>query len=239
MDVLEASGSVYWGSNKDYKAMIKRVEASSPGTNEADLQYILDNVDVDNYFDYMAFEMFFGNSDPGNIRFYKLDGEGQKWRWIFYDADYGLFNSQFNSPRSYLKQSGAGQQNINNTLIRKLLENDEMKHKFLMRLGEIYQVFTTEFMTELFNEMAATLEPEMSLHFARWAEANDKNLNPDSPTTPEGPMSYWLKRLNFTRNVMKKRPTLFYDMVQEQFQLTDDQMIIYFGSQPEMPADAV
>ena len=43
---------------------------------------------MDNYFDYMAFEMFFGNSDPGNIRFYKLDGEGQKWKWIFYDADY-------------------------------------------------------------------------------------------------------------------------------------------------------
>ena len=49
--------------------MIKKVEASSPGTNEEDLQYILDNIDVDNYFDYMAFEMFFGNSDPGNIRY--------------------------------------------------------------------------------------------------------------------------------------------------------------------------
>ena len=131
--------------------MIKKVEASSPGTNEEDLQYILDNIDVDNYFDYMAFEMFFGNSDPGNIRFYKLDGEGQKWKWIFYDADYGLFNSGFDSPTSYLKESGAGQQKINNTLIRKLLENEEMLHKFLTRLGEIYQVFTTDFMTELFR----------------------------------------------------------------------------------------
>ncbi len=239
MDILEASGSVNWGSNKEYKAMIKKVEASSPGTSEADLQYILDNIDIDNYFDYMAFEMFFGNSDPGNIRFYKLDGEREKWKWIFYDADYGLFNSGFNSPKSYLKQSGAGLQNINNTLIRKLMENDEMKHKFLMRLGEIYQVFTTEFMTELFNEMAATLEPEMSLHFARWAEENDKNINSDSPTTPEGAMSYWKKRLDYTRNVLKKRPNRFYDMVQEQFELTDDQMIIYFGVQPEMPADAI
>lgn len=239
MDILEASGTVNWGSNKEYKAMIKRVEASSPGKNEKDLQYILDNIDVDNYFDYMAFEMFFGNSDPGNIRFYKLDGEGQKWRWIFYDADYGLFNSSFNSPKSYLKENGAGQQKINNTLIRKLLENDEMKHRFLMRLGEIYQTFTTEFMTELFNEMAATLEPEMSLHFARWAEENDKNINSDSPTTPEGAMSYWYKRLDYTRNVLKKRPTLFYDMVQEQFGLSDGQMVIYFGEKPEMPADAI
>ena len=69
-----------------------------------------------------------------------LDGEGQKWKWIFYDADYGLFNSKFDSPTSYLKESGAGQQQINNTLIRKLLENDEMLHKFLTRLGEIFHM---------------------------------------------------------------------------------------------------
>lgn len=238
MDLLEASGTVNYGSNKEYKAMIKKVKASSPGTNEADLQYILDNVDVDNYFDYMAFEMFFGNSDPGNIRFYKLDRPGSKWRWIFYDSDYGLFNSKFDSPYSYLKPKGAGQQQIDNTLIRKLLENEGMKHKFLVRLGEIYQVFTTEFMTEQFNKMAAILEPEMPIHFARWAEENDKRINSDSPTTPEGAMRYWNTRLNYTRNVLKKRPTLFYDMVQKQFELTDDQMLIYFGEQPPMPEDA-
>ena len=55
----------------------------------------------------MAFEMFFGNSDPGNIRYYKLDGEGQKWKWIFYDADYGLFNSKFDSPTSYPAQDSS------------------------------------------------------------------------------------------------------------------------------------
>jgi len=239
MDLLEASGTVNFGSNKEYKAMINRVEKSSPGTNEADLQYIIDNIDVDNYFDYMAFEMFFGNSDPGNIRFYKLKQKDAKWRWIFYDSDYGLFNSKFNSPRSYLKPQGAGDQHINNTLIRKLLENDEMKHKFLMRLGEIFQTFTTEFMIELFDEMAATLEPEMTLHFARWAEENDRRINFDSPLTPEGALRYWHTRLDFTRNVMKKRPTYLYEFIQEQFQLTSDQMLIYFGPKPEMPADAI
>lgn len=239
MDLLEASGTVNYGSNKAYKAMIEKIEKSSPGKNEADLQYILDNVDVDNYFDYMAFEMFFGNSDPGNIRYYRLKTDGSKWRWILYDLDYGMFNSKFNSPKSYLKKEGAGDQHINNTLIRKLLENDEMKHKFLTRFGEIFQTFTTEFMTELFNEMAATLEPEMELHFARWAEENDKRINFDSPTTPEGALRYWNTRLDFTRNVIKKRPTYLYEMVQEQFGLTDDQMVFYFGEKPEMPADAI
>lgn len=238
MDILEASGKVHYGSTKEYKELIQKVKTLSPGKNEKDLQYILDNVDVDNYFDYMAFEMFFGNSDPGNIRFYKLKTPGSKWKWIFYDADYGLFRSGFDSPTSYLKEKGAGQQNIDNTLIRKLLENAEMQDKFLTRLGEIFQVFTTDLMMNELNTMAAMLQPEMPLHFNRWAEENDKAINVDSPTTPEGAMRYWNSRLDYTRNVLKKRPTYFYEMVQERFALTDQQMLNYFGEKPPLPDDA-
>jgi len=239
MDVLEASGKLVYGSKDEYAAMIKRIKASSPGTSDADLQYIVDNIDVDNYFDYMAFEMFFGNSDPGNIRYYRLKTEGSKWRWIFYDADYGLFRSGFDSVTSYLKDSGAGEQKIDNTLIKKLLENAEMKDKFLKRLGEIYQFFTTDKMLEIYNAMAKQLEPEMSMHFARWSEENDKAINIDSPTTPEGALRYWYTRLDYTRNVLRKRPRYFYEMVQERLTLTDEQMQSYFGTKPELPDDAV
>lgn len=237
MDILEASGSVDDGSNKEYNAMIARVKESSPATNEEDLQYILNSIDVDNYFDYMAFELFFGNSDPGNIRFYKLKAEGAKWKWILYDLDYGLFNSGFNSPYSYLKEKGAGDKHIDNTLLRKLLESDEMRHRFLTRLGEIYQFFTTEYMLGVFEEMVAEIEPEMPLHFARWAEETDKAVSFDNPTSPEGALRYWHTRLDRTRNVLKKRPTYFYEMVQKQFRLSDDQMLIYFGNKPALPAD--
>ncbi len=237
MDILEASGrTVVWGSSKEYRDMIEKIEASSPGTNEEDLQYILDNVDVDNYFDYMAFEMFFGNSDPGNIRFYKLKQPGAKWRWIVYDLDYGLFSSGFNSPYSYLKPQGAGDQKINNTIIRKLLENDEMKIKFLSRLGEIYQFLTTEKMVEELDKMVAILEPEMPLHFARWAEETDKAITADNPTTPEGALRYWNSRIERLRiNTLGKRPTYFYEMVQEKFELSDDQMLLFFGPKPPLP----
>lgn len=239
MDILEASGKVHYGSNKEYNAFIKKVKTLSPGKSEEDLQYILDNIDVENYFDYMAFEMFFGNSDPGNIRFYKLHREGSKWKWIVYDLDYGLFNSGFDSPTSYLKEKGAGQQNIDNTLIRKLLENNEMRHAFLMRLGEIFQTLTTDFMMTELNQMAELLEPEMNLHFNRWAEETDKAITFDNPSTPEGALRYWYTRLDRTRNVLKKRPTYFYEMVQERFELTDDKMILYFGTKPLLPPDAV
>ena len=238
MDVLQANSSVVYGSNREYRALINNVEDMSPGKNAEDLQYILDHIDIDSYFDYMAFEMFFGNSDPGNIRYYKLDGEDSKWKWIIFDMDYGLFNSGFNSPYSYLKEQGAGDQHINNTLIRKLLESDQMLDQFLTRLGEIYQVFTTEFMLQELEKLVAIIEPEMPLHFSRWAEETDKAITFDNPSTPEGALRYWNQRLDRLRNVLKKRPTYFYEMVQEKFELSDDQMLPFFGPKPPLPDDA-
>ena len=239
MDILEASGTVVYGSNQEYKDLIAKARTLSPGTNPKDLKYITDRVDVDNYFDYMALEWFFGNSDAGNTRFYKLKGEGNKWRWIFYDSDYGMFNSAYNSPVSYMDPNGAGDQNVNNTLIRKLLENKAMKEKFLQRLGTVFQTFTTQNMLDTFNGLVAKIEPEMPLHFARWAEFNEQSINADSPLTAEGAMHYWKSRLNRSRNVIKKRPTLFYGMVQNYFGLSGDAMEQYFGKKPPMPADAI
>ncbi len=239
MDILEANWRVHYGSNKEYKAMIEKVKKLSPGKNADDLKYITDRVDVDNYFDYMAFAMFFGNSDAGNIRYYKLKGEGQKWRWIFYDSDYGMFDSTYNSVKSWLDPKGAGDKDINNTLIIKLLENAEMKEKFLRRLGEIYQVYTTETMLNTFNSIVEKIKPEMPLHFARWADLNEKKINSESPLTAEGAERYWNTRVERSRNVMKKKPTLFYGYVQDYFKLSDATMLEYFGEKPVMPADAI
>ncbi len=238
MDILEANSTIFFGSNKEYRALIKKAETLSPGKNPEDLKYITDRIDVDNYFDYQALEWFFGNTDPGNIRYYKLKGEGQKWRWIFYDSDYGLFKYGIDSPTSYLDPDGAGDGDFDNTLIRKLLENDEMKEKFLSRLGEIFQMFTTQFMTDTFNELAKEIEQEMPLHFARWAELNEKTINVDSPLTAEGAMRYWQTRLDRSRNIFKIRPNSFYGFIQDYFNLSDATMTEYFGEKPPIPPDA-
>ena len=149
MDIVEANSKTKFGTNKGYKAMLEKIKKGDPANNPEDLQYILDNVDVDNYLEYIALEMFFGNSDPGNIRYYRLKTEGSKWKWIIYDLDYGLFNSKFDSPSSYTKSSGMGQQKIDNTIFLKLLTVPEYKDLFLRKLGDIFQYFTTEKMLEV------------------------------------------------------------------------------------------
>lgn len=42
-------------------------------------------------FDYYIFESFYGNTDPGNVRFYRNTKSGDgKWRYLVFDMDWGL-----------------------------------------------------------------------------------------------------------------------------------------------------
>ncbi len=243
MDILVNSGTTEWGSNEGFKAMIKKLKESDPANNPEDRAYFDANVDVENLLEYMAFEMFFGNSDIGNTRFYRLHGtdpetgEPYKWKWILYDVDYGLFNSSFNSPWSYTKEKGMGDKFVDNTCFLTALKIPEYKDMFLRKLGDIFQMFTTEFMNTVLDECYAELHPdtEMKLHFARWAEYHDQMVLGEWPTNYNSAISYWQGRLTRLRDVtLQQRPHKLWKMVQDQFELTDAQMLDYFGPQPPL-----
>ena len=93
-------------------------------------------------------------------------------------------------------------------------------------------------MTDILDKLVELIRPEMQLHWARWGEENDKYVISDVPTTVDGAYRYWEKRVDRLRNTLKKRPTLLWKMTQEAFNLTNAEMVHYFGEMPEMPADA-
>ncbi|MBQ6952154.1 MAG: lamin tail domain-containing protein [Clostridia bacterium] len=234
--ILRAGWSVVQGSNEEYRAMLKEIEQLSPNTNPEDLQYLYDHIDIENYIEWFAVKMFFGDSDPGNIMFYKMPAEGSKWKCLLFDLDYGMFDSGFNSPWSYLKTTGMGRQNINNTIFRKMMESDVIRDQFLTRLGVIFQTLTTEVMQQELETAAALIYPELQRHYARWAQFKEPTINIDSPTSAEGYMRYWRVRVDRMKNeTMVYRPYRLWGFVQEQFGLTNDQMVYYFGARPANP----
>ena len=230
--ILRAGWEVVQGSNKEYRAMLNEIKQLRPNQNPDDLQYLYDHIDVDSYLDWFSIKMFFGDSDPGNIMFYKLPGEGQKWKCLLFDMDYGLFNADFNSPWSYMKEQGMGQQKINNTIFRKLLESDEIRDKFFIKLGRILQTLTTDVMIAQLDECTAEIYPELMRHYSRWAEFKEPTINVDSPTSADGYMRYWQSRVDRMKNTMRKRPYYLWQFIQEQWKLSNDQMLYYFGEQP-------
>ena len=246
--LLQGNSRVKYGSNREWKAMLKKIKAGDPAKNPEDLQYILDSVDVDNLFEYIAFEMFFGNSDIGNTRFYRFDVEGSKWKWVLYDVDYGLYNSNFNSPKSYTKAKGMGEKNIDNTVLRKLLSVPEYKDRYLTIYGNIFKKLTVKtirdkteqyIMLDILDDLVNLIQPEMEVHWGRWGEENDKNVITEVPITVDGAYRYWEKRVERLRNVIRKRPTYLWDFTQDAFNLTNQEMEKYFGPRPEMPPEAV
>ena len=124
---------------------------------------------------------------------------------------------------------------INNTIFRKMIESDVIRDQFLTRLGVIFQTLTTELMQQELETAAALVEPELQRHYARWAQYKEKAINIDSPTTMEGYLRYWETRVNRMKDTMTRRPYLFWGFVQNQFGLTNEQMIYYFGARPANP----
>lgn len=239
MVILEASGSLKYGTKSQlnaFKELKNKIKAGNPAKNEADLQYILDNVDVDNLFEYMALEMFVGNSDIGNTRYYRLAGEGSKWRWIWYDADYGMWNSSFNSPKSYTQAKGMGEKHIDNTIFMKLLSVPEYRDRFLRKFGDVFRFFTSDKMNAILDPMIDQLQPEMGLHFARWGPEYDEYVISDVKRykSEDGAYRYWEERLARLRNTIRKRPNLLWGYIKQAFNLSDAEMEMYFGKQPEM-----
>ncbi len=125
------------------------------------------------------------------------------------------------------------------SIFRKLLSVPEYKEKFLRKLGDVFRFLTTDRMLSVLEPLVEEITPEMELHWARWGEENDQMVLSDAPTTVDGAYRYWERRVERLRNVCRKRPTYLWEMIQNAFELTDEQMVDYIGDKPDMPADAV
>ena len=74
IDLLQSDGSLplrSWARlERDYKALYNKVKDADLNSNPELLAEVEANFDIDNMFvDYYIFESFYGNTDPGNIRF--------------------------------------------------------------------------------------------------------------------------------------------------------------------------
>jgi hypothetical protein len=252
IDLLQSDGlsssQVKQGSNTDYKALYNKVKDADLNSNPELLAEVEANFDIDNMFDYYIFESFYGNTDPGNIRFYRNTKSGDgKWRYLVFDMDWGLFSATYKSKGKeyatgcvtyYMNENGAGSQKIkSNLFVRKLVQVPQYREKFLTRYAELFNsVLTTENMVSLFYEMTAQIKPEMQMHSERWAAEMPAQVSFDVPKNATGAYNYWVSRCERAVRVMNRRPHFVWLDIQSYFGLSDAEMESYFGPCPEIPA---
>lgn len=202
----------------DFMADLEAADMSNPD----DYQAVLTHIDLDNFIYYMATEIFYANTDwpATNVKLWRDRTPGGKWRWILYDTDHGfnLYSGEgdFNLDMfEHTLQTNPDLLKYSNPLwatftFRKLMENDDFKTSFLLRLNELMNtVFTTDRMIGIIDSLAAGIETEMPQHEERWDLAS---------WTSEGPFKNQIEDM---RDFARKRPDYMYQHMQAHFGLTD------------------
>lgn len=185
---------------EELRAYVKNHDLSDPEV----YAYVESQIDIDNYIDYLIAEIFFCNTDTGNIKFYK-DGNGGKWKWIFFDVDMAMrveatWTTDYNSIKNLFNPAGHGAGNMFFTTMQcGLWENAGFRDKFAKRYAELLNTaFMPENLTAKVDEMAALMDSEMVLHGERW----------DRPS-----YSSWKSNINALKDVCEKRR----DVAKKQF----------------------
>jgi hypothetical protein len=148
---------------------------------EENYNYLLSQIDMENYIDYNIAEIFLSNYDwPGNnIKYWRESDGSTKWRWIFFDIDGGLYNYRYdmlehctlnddevvwpNSPPSTF-------------IFRNLLRNDRFVSEFILRYADILNSnFSLNTIINKASSFVDTYSSSISEHSDRWNFPENEN----------------------------------------------------------------
>ena len=106
LDLVKANHSVMQGSNDTFAALLTYCK-SADCTSDAFYQRLDATIDIQNYIEYMAIEMYTGNTDLLNVKRYRNPNADGKWRWVLFDMDWAFYTDT-NSITRWLTPGGMG-----------------------------------------------------------------------------------------------------------------------------------
>ena len=169
--VLENKGGVNYGSNAEYKALVEYAKTHDLRVKEY-YDYVISKVDMESICDWVIAEAYTGNRDLGNVRFYKV-GENGKWRWVFYDLDWGFYN---HANSFYLLTSDSEAERT--AIIRALLKNPEFEDYFLKRVAyHLKYTFADDVVKERIEFFKNMIDAEVTREREKWGYSYKSWIN--------------------------------------------------------------
>ncbi|MBN2709787.1 MAG: CotH kinase family protein [Calditrichaceae bacterium] len=186
VDILESDGQVVEGDDEHYLHLLDFLENNDMSV-AGNYNYVKTLMEVDNFIDYYAAEIYFDNRDwPGNnIKFWRPKEEGGRWRWLLYDTDWGFginaYGSGGTNGYDYNTLAFAtsptptpnhhGNPEWSTFLIRHLLENEEFKHAFINRFADhMNTIFLPDVVVAKIDSIADLMEEEMQSDYQMWSQ---------------------------------------------------------------------
>ncbi len=213
VDLLKHRGDVQNGSSKEYKKLLKFLSDNSFESNEM-IEKLDSIMDIDNYIDYNITEIYVDNGDAGgNIRYWKEQKPGKRWRWILFDLDlsFGIGSSTAYKENTLHQMTTLSNEKWPNPawstfIIRKLLENDSIQTVYINRFADhLNTIFSEENVNFKLDSIYNLIKDEMPYHAERWNTSIEK----------------WNIRVDRMREFGNKRPYYLRTFIMEKFNLND------------------
>lgn len=90
IDLLQGNWRVRAGSNEEYLALLDFVRNNNLSLEE-NYAYVRGKMDITNYIDALVEQVYFAQTDQGNIRYWREQSNEVKWRWLVYDLDWAFW----------------------------------------------------------------------------------------------------------------------------------------------------
>src|SRR5699024_4631814 len=247
--ILEKDGLLYRGGNSDtahYQNMIKYIEENGLKA-DANYEYIKTLMDTDNFRDYFAANIYFGNSDwpDNNIRFwrkttndYEKDapyGQDGRWRWLLFDTDSGFYyddnkvgvkkyerNFRFNSIDWVMGEMNGRNGTVTwpNFLFRSLMENEQFNNDFLNRMNDlINSYFKEDVVNNQIDRFIDGIENEMPYQINRWGF--EESVDDFHQWGAVKSMDQWQDVIGKKRLFAKERPQYIRQFMMDEFDIED------------------
>lgn len=196
--------------NDQYNELQKYVRFHNMNDPEC-YDYVMSQIDEANYVDYLIAEMWIGNTDNGNTKFFTTPEI--PWTWVMFDVDFAFFAPAGNDVAINLNADELGVLDDNSkTIAVRMFANQEFKDYFLTRFAyQINEVWTEEIILARIAEIEAMIAPDMEKDCARWGQDID----------------VWYSNLETMRYFVQNRNKYIIPDIQAYFGLTDAEMAAY------------
>ena len=206
------------GNLDDYNALIKYINTHDTRDSEV-YEYIKTQIDIEEMINYLIAESYYGNTDLGNIEYWKSD-DG-KWRWMIYDLDWSMWNSSLDMGYTVINKKIPAVTYLYSLIeiSRKLYLNSEYKNLYLKSLSyHLKNTFLPSRMNKIVDELSKEIEYEIPYHIERWGSEYN-NLNS---------VSKWNNNLSKFKNMISDRYNFVIKNIKSDFNLTNEEYENYF-----------
>ena len=133
--------------------------------------------DIDNYIDYFIFQTYIQNMDwlgiawgLNNIKLWRPDTAGGKWRYVLYDTDAAWGHFGQNIYQNYLALArNPSSPNAHSAIFNRALNNNAFKCRFTNRYDDLINTtFQPNNVNIIVNELKASIQLAIPDHIATW-----------------------------------------------------------------------